>query len=642
MKQHLKSSPSRVSVRNGGIASRLCAGLVVGALFASVPAFAHPTSVTPGSWTPLTFQCPEGAETALVLTDGTVFVKSFDQYQHCFKLTPTGDGNYVNGTWTHLPDMPVGEIYGPCEVLKDGRLFLAGGEYLSPGESDNNTCEVYDPASNTWTQGPDGLYGDIGDTGNSIMSDGRVLVSTRFDMRTQIFDPTTMSWSSTGSMTNFTGDEESWQILPDNTILNVFNIGQRYLPTTGQWIPTAAMPGSNGLVDTAFEIGPAVMLYTGKIITFGGTNNTAIYTPPVALNGLGTWVVGPKIPGSLTSPDCPAAVEPDGKVIFISTPADFGVATFNEYDPVTNTMSVIAGPPGVGAITSFTPRFLTLPNGQILMTGVGSQCWLYNPAGTPQAAWRAHLTSVTRSGSTFTLTGTQLNGLTSGGSYGDDATMASNYPIVILRSIGTGKTYYAKSFNFSTMGLATGVTPVTCQFTLPSGLPAGSYNLTTSASGVVSSNSLQLGLFIGPNAVQVYAGQGQNPTGGVPQLLAIDQQYYTVQSVSNVAGEVAAVQISFQIPLGAAFSSIGCSLVMNAPFRTTNFIYLFNWKTNQLDLIGSAALSGIDQQVGADTPSSTNYVSPTGKVIAVDRVVYPVRLNGFQFTVKFDLASLTS
>ena len=642
MKQHFKTraSVNRVSVKNANIASRLRSGLVAIALSACVPAFASPPSGVPGTWTPLSFQCPEGAETALLLTDGTVFVKSFDIYQHCFKLTPA-NGNYVNGSWSNLADMPVGEIYGPCQVLRDGRVFLAGGEYLSNG-SDYNTCEIYDPVSNTWVQGPDGLYGDIGDTGNSMMADGRILVSTRFDMRTQIFDPVTMSWSATGSMTNFTGDEESWQILPDNTILNVFNIGQRYLPTTGQWIPTAAMPASNGLVDSAFEIGPAVMLYTGKIITFGGTNNTAIYTPPATLNGLGTWVVGPKIPGSLTSPDCPAAVEPDGKVIFISTPLDFLAATFNEYDPVANTMAVIAGPPVGGGITSFTPRFLTLPNGQILMTGVGTQCWLYTPAGTPQTTWRAHLNSVTRTGSVFTLTGTQLNGLTCGGSYGDDASMNTNYPIVVLKNNSTGKIFYAKSFSFSTMGVATGTTPVSCQFTTPANLPAGSYTLSTSASGVGSANTLQLGLFIPPYAVQIYANQGQNASGGVPQLLAVDQQYYQLSSVQNVSGEVAAVQINFQIPPGSAFASVGCTLIMNAPFRTTNFMYMFNWKTNHLDLIGSAALSGVDQQVSADNPNSTNYISPSGQVIVVDRVIYPVRLNGFQFPVKFDLASLTS
>jgi len=621
-------------------------GLIASALIASFASAAPPSTSPVGTWTALKNPCPENPETALVLTDGTVFAKSFDTFQHCFKLTPTTDGNYVNGTWTELADMPVGLIYGPCQVLKDGRVFIAGGEYLS-NSSDYNTCEVYNPVNNTWIQGPDGLYGDIGDTGNSILADGRIIVSTRFDMRTQIFDPVAMTWTPTGTMTNFSGDEESWEILPDTSIVNVFQIGQRWIPSTGQWINTAPMP-ANTLVDAAFEIGPAVLLYTGKIFCLGGTNATAIYTPPISLMGLGSWVQGPvipMIPGTTTpgvSPDCAAAVEPDGKVLFISTTTDFGDPTFNEYDPGTNTMAVIVGPPNTFGSPSYFPRFLDLPNGQILITGWGPTCFVYTPAGTPQDAWRAQLSGVSHKGLTYTLTGTQLNGMTAGASYGDDASMNSNYPIVRLKSNSTGKVYYAKTFNFSTMGLATGVTPVSCQFTLPPGVPAGFFTMSTVASGVQSLNTLQLGLSIPPVAVQIYNNQGTNASGGVPQLLAVDQQYYTVQSVPNIAGPVAAVQMTFQIPSGASFSSIGCSLVMNAPFRTNNFMYLFNFKTSQYDLIGTNACTGFDQTINADTPNSTNYIGPTGQVIVVDRVVYAQRFNAFTYTAKFDFASLTS
>lgn len=613
------------------------AGLLLAAALGSVLA-----SAQQGTWVPLTNLCPESAETALLLTDGSIFVRSFSNYQHHFKLTPTPDGNYVNGKWSQLADAPIGILYGPYEVLRDGRVFIAGGEYLSNGQNDHNTCEVYDPVTDSWTQGPDGLYGDIGDTGNSILSDGRVLVSTRAGSQTQIFDPVAMTWTASGTMSQDTGDEESWEILPDNSILNVFNIGQRWLPTTNQWIGTAAYPANNGLVDSAYEIGPAVMLYNGNVLALGGTNNTAIYTPPSTMNGAGSWVAGPKIPGGMTSPDCPAAVEPNGKVIFISTPTDFAAPTFNEYDPTSNTMVVINGPPNTDGVPSFTPRFLTLPNGQILLTGWGNQCWLYTPTGSPQNSWRAHLTSVKKNGLVFTLTGTQLNGLTEGGSYGDDASMNSNYPIVMLKHNASGKFFYAKSFNFSTMGLATGNTPVTCQFKLPAGAPAGSYTVTTSASGVRSSNSVQLADFIPPYAVQIYNHQGQSPSGGVAQLQAVDQQYYKLYSVPTSSGEVAAVQLTFQVPPGDSFSSIGCSLVVNGPVRTTNFIYLHNWKTGNYDLVGTAPMKGVDLTVSGSASDSTNYISPTGQVIAVDRVVFPQRLVGYLFQMKIDVASLTN
>ena len=56
---------------------------------------------------------------------------------------------------------------------------------------------------------------------------------------------------------------------------------------------------------------------------------------------------------------------------------------------------------------------------------------------------------------TYTLQGRQINGLSQANSYGDDATMATNYPIVRLQ--GGGKVFYCRTFGHSTMGMPTGL-----------------------------------------------------------------------------------------------------------------------------------------------------------------------------------------
>src|SRR5262249_50661730 len=81
-----------------------------------------------------------------------------------------------------------------------------------------------------------------------------------------------------------------------------------------------------------------------------------------------------------------------------------------------------------------------------------------------------------------TLTGTQLNGISEGASFGDDAEMSTNFPIVQLTNDATGQAFYARTFNW-TPGVATGSTPVTTQFTLPDGLPQAIYSLRVVASG---------------------------------------------------------------------------------------------------------------------------------------------------------------
>jgi hypothetical protein len=85
----------------------------------------------------------------------------------------------------------------------------------------------------------------------------------------------------------------------------------------------------------------------------------------------------------------------------------------------------------------------------------------------------------------YTLTGTKLNGNSYGAVYGDDAEMSSKYPIVYLKN-AAGKVYFARSFDFSTLGLRTGTTPISTRFVLPPGLPGGSYSLFVSAVGISS------------------------------------------------------------------------------------------------------------------------------------------------------------
>jgi hypothetical protein len=176
--------------------------------------------------------------------------------------------------------------------------------------------------------------------------------------------------------------------------------------------------------------------------------------------------------------------EPNGKVMIATYPFGGSPDTLQEYDPTTNTMASITPPPDN---SPYPVSYLNLPNGQVMVT-CGSRDYLYTPDSAPQDSWRPTVTSVTyNSGSTYTLTGTQLSGLINGGDEGDDMTMAENYPIVWLKD-GSGNIYYCKSFNFSTMMPQAGSAPQTCQFTTPAGLPSGTYSLYVSAVGVQSKN----------------------------------------------------------------------------------------------------------------------------------------------------------
>ena len=89
----------------------------------------------PGTWSPLNNQPTFGVGTMLLLTDGTVMAQnSFSP--HWWRLTPDITGSYVNGTWSQLADGPNGPLYYASAVLRDGRVFVAGGEDNSGGGGD--------------------------------------------------------------------------------------------------------------------------------------------------------------------------------------------------------------------------------------------------------------------------------------------------------------------------------------------------------------------------------------------------------------------------------------------------------------------------------------------------------------------------
>ena len=67
----------------------------------------------------------------LVLSDGTVICKSYsggtDGIGNTFyKLTPDIHGSYVNGTWSAIAPMINTRLYFSSQVLKDGRVYVAG------------------------------------------------------------------------------------------------------------------------------------------------------------------------------------------------------------------------------------------------------------------------------------------------------------------------------------------------------------------------------------------------------------------------------------------------------------------------------------------------------------------------------------
>jgi hypothetical protein len=84
------------------------------------------------------------------------------------------------------------------------------------------------------------------------------------------------------------------------------------------------------------------------------------------------------------------------------------------------------------------------------------------------------------------LHGVQLNGLSQANAYGDDAQMATNYPLVrLLGPAGVG-VVFCRTFDHSTMAVATGSAIHHTHFAVPVHLPHGHYELVVIANGIAS------------------------------------------------------------------------------------------------------------------------------------------------------------
>jgi hypothetical protein len=153
-----------------------------------------------GPWKKLNNTPPFSVDTMLLLTDGSVMCHELET-PNWHKLVPDSRGDYVNGTWQTLTPLPSNAplsqggpvdapLYYASAVLKDGRVFVAGGEYNVVSQVDLLTAQIYDPVADSWTVLPNPpAWNNIGDAPSCVLPDGKVLLGDINSMRTAILDP---------------------------------------------------------------------------------------------------------------------------------------------------------------------------------------------------------------------------------------------------------------------------------------------------------------------------------------------------------------------------------------------------------------------------------------------------------------------
>jgi hypothetical protein len=477
------------------------------------------------------------ASTCLLLTDGSVMCQNGEQTKSWQRLKPDEDGHYATGTWSALPDLPqpspippgYAPLYYASGVLPNGKVFVIGGEYnngfLGCKNPPPNNCPttsgfVFDPTANggagKWSGPiavPAGYTGS--DSQSVILADGTVLVADISTSNIFKLDSNALTLTQVAASGKLdANDEEGWESLPDGTVLtvdanNTTNISsgggtayEIYSPTTKSWSSPGFTPVNlTDITSTGTgsrEIGPSVLRPDGTVIYFGGnlSGQNATYSTITK-----TWQTAATFPMNagkqLTVADGPASILPDGNVLVEASPGVvggvFGTGSrFFEFDTTGALTDVTGnGGPSVASQASFKGRMLVLPSGEILYTHGSNEVFLYTNTGTPKNAWRPVITSapgVLGPGDTYTIAGNLFNGLSRGASYGDDAQMATDYPLVRITNIGSGHVFYARTHDHNRMGVESvgDATVVTTSFDVPATLEFGVSTLVVVANGIPS------------------------------------------------------------------------------------------------------------------------------------------------------------
>ena len=457
-----------------------------------------------GTWLPVHRPSPDYFNgLTLLLSDGSLMVKTTPGHKDTAgatwdRLTPDINGSYVNGTWSKMATMHYTRLYCSTQLLKDGRVYVAGGEYGTGG----NNGEVYDPLTDTWKVcGPLPNGYRIYDGNSQLLPDGRVLQNIVIPLSRDnvIFDPATDSFSHV--LLSIGGaDESAWVKLPDGSILFI-DLGtknsERFIPSLNKWIVDDTLPVE--LYDPFdFELGAGFLLPDGRVFFIGSTSTTAYYTPSGDTTK-GRWSEGPHIPDGLGAPDAAAALMPNGNILcaLSKTPDSVGKfptgTYFYEFDYRTNTFTKILTPLGTDTMkmACYLTGMLNLPDGNIFYgTQHSNQYYIYQPGGTPVANGHPVTENVVRINcDTFMAVGEQFNGISQGAAYGDDWQMATNYPVISLvhrDALYGDQVHYVRTYNWNSNGVMRGNAQDTTYFTLPAGLPYDTYDLIVVANGIPS------------------------------------------------------------------------------------------------------------------------------------------------------------
>jgi hypothetical protein len=235
-------------------------------------------------------------------------------------------------TWTSAGSMSISRVEHLATLLADGRVLVTGGQSTASGNGgyDTKLAEIYDPTTNSWSATGSTTNGRT-ETVASRLADGRVLVAGGEGPNpfpsvasAEIYNPATGTWTATGSMalTRCCNTDSFLTLLADGRVMaaggasGFANFATANGPAVEIYDPATGVWTPTGSMSVGRQGGTFSLLGNGKVLAAGGYDGTAYQSNAELWDpATGTWsstasLAGPR--GAHT-----ATVLSNGKVLVV-------------------------------------------------------------------------------------------------------------------------------------------------------------------------------------------------------------------------------------------------------------------------------------------------------------------------------------
>ena len=207
----------------------------------------------------------------------------------------------ADSSWTTRADMPTGR-WELATCVVEGKIYAIGG--AGPAHEALNTVEEYDPGTDTWTTKSEMPTARV--CHHASVVDGRIYIVGGSDASTpddrshaltvEVYDPATDTWTQEGDMP--ASRAAGFSSVVDGRIYVIGGYGgsqrvDEYDPATGTWTTKSAMPSARRSLSTS--------ALDGKIYAFGGyvpgvPGHLGVVTVEVYDPATDTWTTVPDMP----------------------------------------------------------------------------------------------------------------------------------------------------------------------------------------------------------------------------------------------------------------------------------------------------------------------------------------------------------